>query len=254
MRASRRAGSTCSSSTERGAVFRRTPTAWKPNRMRAVIGRIVAAAAAQRSRPSSQAAAATPPDQHQLVRHVEGEAPAAEERQPRERPRQRSGEHGLAVAQQPVGRRRAPPHDAEPGQHRHVVLGHRQVRDQADPVGGPAVEERMLHQPRQGDRDRAERARASAPHDAVKRTTISISAMPCSTPKLIQVRGNMNHEAALTSSAQPAICAQRLQNRGQRLALVTGDLLPGAGAEQEQGDDAGALQRSTSGPAACSAG
>ncbi len=51
------------------------------------------------------------------------------------------------------------------------------------------------------------------PQDAVKRTTISITAMPCSTPKLIQVRGNMNHEAALTSSAQPAICAQRRQNR-----------------------------------------
>ena len=135
MRASRRAGSTCSSSTERGAVFRRTPTAWKPNRMRAVIGRIVAGRR-QLSRPSSQADRGHAADQHRLVQHVEGEAPAAEQRRAA-----RSG-RGSGPASQRGGARssqsaggRAPPHDAEPGQHRHVVLGHRQVRDEADPVG-----------------------------------------------------------------------------------------------------------------------
>ena len=69
--------------------------------------------------------------------HVEGEAPSAEQGE-RPRPGGSGPVRAGAMAQQPVGRRRAPPDDAEPGQHRHVVLGHRQVRDQADPVG-PAL-------------------------------------------------------------------------------------------------------------------
>ena len=39
--------------------------------------------------------------------------------------------------------------------------------------------------------------------------------MPCSTPKLIQLLGNIHAEPMLTSSAQPTICAQRRQNFGQ---------------------------------------
>jgi len=48
-----------------------------------------------------------------------------------------------------------------------------------------------------------------------RRSTISITAMPCSTPKLIQLLGNMIREPNDTSSAQPATCAQRRQNRAQ---------------------------------------
>ena len=41
----------------------------------------------------------------------------------------------------------------------------------------------------------------------------NITAMPCSTPKLIQPWGNMNHDPSDTSTAQPATCAQRRQKR-----------------------------------------
>ena len=44
------------------------------------------------------------------------------------------------VREHPVGRRRAPPDDAEPGQHRRVVLGDGQVRHEADPIGPAGVE------------------------------------------------------------------------------------------------------------------
>ena len=51
------------------------------------------------------------------------------------------------------------------------------------------------------------------PHATVKRTTISSSAIACSTPKLMKLVGNIAHEPSETSSAQPAICATRLQKR-----------------------------------------
>ena len=43
----------------------------------------------------------------------------------------------------------------------------------------------------------------------------SMTAMPCSTPKEIQLRGNISTLPAVTSRAQPATCAQRRQKRGQ---------------------------------------
>ena len=52
-----------------------------------------------------------------------------------------------------------------------------------------------------------------APHDAVKRAMTSITAMPWSTPKLMKLFGNISHEPSETSTAQPAICAQRRQKR-----------------------------------------
>ena len=39
--------------------------------------------------------------------------------------------------------------------------------------------------------------------------------MPCSTPKLIQLRGNIGTTPSDTSSAQPATWAQRRQKRRQ---------------------------------------
>jgi hypothetical protein len=50
---------------------------------------------------------------------------------------------------------------------------------------------------------------------AAMRATISIKAMPCNTPKLMYVCGNMVQEPMLTSTAQPATRAQRRQKRGQ---------------------------------------
>ena len=50
---------------------------------------------------------------------------------------------------------------------------------------------------------------------AARRATSSINAMPCSTPKLIQLRGNISAEPADTSTAQPATAAQRRQKRAQ---------------------------------------
>jgi hypothetical protein len=41
------------------------------------------------------------------------------------------------------------------------------------------------------------------------------AAKPCSTPKLIQLFGNISAEPADTSSAHAAICDQRFQKRGQ---------------------------------------
>ena len=52
------------------------------------------------------------------------------------------------------------------------------------------------------------------PSGAASRASTSMTAMPCSTPKLIQLLGNISAEPALTSSAQPATCAQRRQKRG----------------------------------------
>ena len=42
---------------------------------------------------------------------------------------------------------------------------------------------------------------------------MSITAMPCRTPKLMKLFGNISHEPNETSTAQPAICAQRRQKR-----------------------------------------
>ena len=50
---------------------------------------------------------------------------------------------------------------------------------------------------------------------AAPRAAISISAMPCSTPKLIQLRGNISAEPSDTSTAQPATAAHRRQNMGR---------------------------------------
>ena len=69
----------------------------------------------------------------------------------------------------------------------------------------------------------------------------SMTAMPCRTPKLMKLRGNISHEPIDTSTAQPATCAQRRQKRCQRLVLRRGDRLAGADAGHEQRDDAGAL-------------
>ncbi len=53
------------------------------------------------------------------------------------------------------------------------------------------------------------------PQPALRRVTISITAMPCSTPKVMLLLGNIWYEPAVTNSAQPATWAQRFQNRGQ---------------------------------------
>ena len=50
---------------------------------------------------------------------------------------------------------------------------------------------------------------------AATRASTSITAKPCSTPKLIQLRGNISADPADTSAAQPAIWAHRRQKRGQ---------------------------------------
>ena len=65
--------------------------------------------------------------------------------------------------------------------------------------------------------------------------------MPCSTPKLMKLFGNISHEPSETRTAQPAICAQRRQKRAERLVLRRRHRLAGADAGHEQRDDAGAL-------------
>ena len=145
------------------------------------------------------------------------------------------------MREQPVGRRRAPPDDAEPRQDRRVVLGHRQVRDEADPVGPARVEERIADELAAAAIATSPSGQRHAPHDDVRRAMTSITAMPWRTPKLMKLRGNISHEPIDTSTAQPAICAQRRQKRCQRLLLRRSDRLAGADAGHEQGDDAGAL-------------
>ena len=51
-------------------------------------------------------------------------------------------------------------------------------------------------------------------------------AMPCSTPKLMKLFGNIHHEPALTSTAHTATCAQRRQKRGQRWPCDTASAWP----------------------------
>ena len=46
-----------------------------------------------------------------------------------------------------------------------------------------------------------------------QRSSGSITATACSTPKLIQLFGNIHIEPRLTSTAQPAICSQRRRKR-----------------------------------------
>ena len=50
--------------------------------------------------------------------------------------------------------------------------------------------------------------------------------MPCSTPKLIQPRGNIWYEPRDTSSAQPATWAQRRQKRRQVWPASTATACP----------------------------
>ena len=50
---------------------------------------------------------------------------------------------------------------------------------------------------------------------AASRASTSITAKPCSTPKLIQLRGNIRADPADTSTAHAAIWAQRRQKRRQ---------------------------------------
>jgi hypothetical protein len=42
---------------------------------------------------------------------------------------------------------------------------------------------------------------------------IRMTAMPCRTPKLMKLFGNISAEPSVTSTAQPAICSQRRQKR-----------------------------------------
>ena len=53
------------------------------------------------------------------------------------------------------------------------------------------------------------------------RVTISISAMPCSTPKLIQLLGNISQEPIDTSTAQAATWAQRRQKFREPASIAT---------------------------------
>ena len=181
-------------------------------------------------------------DQHRLVHHVEAEAPAAEHGERRERARHGAGEQRGPVREQPVGRRRAPPDDAEPGQDRRVVFGDRQVRDEADPVGPARVEERIARQARQRDRDQAERPAPGAPRgreadddehhgDAVQHAEADEAA------RKHQPRAERDeHRAA--GDLRPAPPEAR-----HDWSLRRGDALAGADAGHEQRDDAGALHR-----------
>ncbi len=72
------------------------------------------------------------------------------------------------------------------------------------------------------------------PSGAVARSTSSMSAMPCSTPKLIQLRGNMNHEPRDTSTAHAATWAQRFQNLGHDCPRATATAWPAPAASRNR--------------------
>ena len=63
------------------------------------------------------------------------------------------------------------------------------------------------------------------PQPALSRTRTSITAIPCSTPKLIQLPGNISALPALTNNAQPATCPHRRQKRGQKRGLEGRDAM-----------------------------
>ena len=66
----------------------------------------------------------------------------------------------------------------------------------------------------------------SQPRTSAQRVTSSITAMPCSTPKLIQLRGNIHSDPSDTSAAHPATCTQRRAKRGQLWPRCTATTCP----------------------------